>query len=200
MPWWFFKLDNLNDMIYSALNLWHIFQNYQLPAYSVFIRDCLYTHHVNGVTRIIKAEIRFSPEPTRWLHGVYTDHPGWSHIPGPTRTTTDVLNFPKRSCWHRGTLRITPDVPVQTRAPFQKNLKDYNGSTRHLHGSYAGSPWMWSVLIRHLYGTVAFNVKNLLIYIDTNLINISFLSYIWILSIDNHVFNCIDFWWLSASF
>ena len=52
-------------MIYSALNMSHILQNYQLPAYSVFIRDCLYTHHVNGVTRIIKAEIRFS----RKLHG-----------------------------------------------------------------------------------------------------------------------------------
>ena len=49
-----------------ALNLSHILQNYQLPAYSVFIRDCLYTHNVNGVTRIIKAEIRISPESTRW--------------------------------------------------------------------------------------------------------------------------------------
>ena len=26
----------------------HILQNYQLPAYSVFIRDCLYTHHVKA--------------------------------------------------------------------------------------------------------------------------------------------------------
>ena len=88
MPWWFF-LNWTIWMIwfYSALNLSHIFQNYQLPAYSVFIRDFLYTYHINGVTRIIKAEIRFSPEPTRWLHGVYTDHPGWSHLPGPTRTT-----------------------------------------------------------------------------------------------------------------
>ena len=90
----------------------------------MFIRDCLYTHHVNGITRILKAEIRFSPEPTRWWHGVYTDHPGWSHLPGPTRTTTDVLNFPKRPCWHPGSPRITPDVPGQTR------------TTTDLHGSY----------------------------------------------------------------
>ena len=68
---------NLNYMIYSALNLSHIFQNYQLPAYSVFIHDCLYTHYVvNGVTQIIKAESWFPLEPTRRLHGVYTDHPG----------------------------------------------------------------------------------------------------------------------------
>ena len=60
----------------------------------------------------------------RNLHGVYKDHPGWSHLPGPTRTTTDVLNFPKRPCWHPGSPQITSDVPGQTR------------TTTDLHGSY----------------------------------------------------------------
>ena len=135
---------NLNYMIYSALNLSHILQNYQLPAYSVFIRDCLYTHHGNGVTRIIKAEIRFSPESTRWWHGVYMDHPGWSHLPGPTRTTTDVLNFPKRPCWHPGSPRITPDVPGQTRTTtdqhgsYTVHMPDHPGCDPCWSGTYMG--------------------------------------------------------------
>ena len=111
------------------MNLSHIFRNYQLPAYSVFIRVCLYSHHVNGVTRIIKAESWFSLEPTRRLHGVYTDHPGWSHLPGPIRTTTDVLNFSKRPCWRPGTSRISPDVPGQTRTK-QGPPRTYTVATR----------------------------------------------------------------------
>ena len=107
-----------------TLNLSHIFLNYQLPANSVFIRGILHSYHVNGVTRIIKVDSRFPPEPTRRLHGVYTDHPGWSHLSGPPRTTTDVWNFPKRPCWHQGTPRISPDVPGQAR------------TTTDLHGSY----------------------------------------------------------------
>ena len=135
---------NLNDMIYSALNLSHILQNYQLPACSVFIRHCLYTHHINGVTRIIKAEIRFSPESTRWWYGVYTDHPGWSHLPGPTRTTTDVLNYPKRPCWHPGSPRITPDVPGQTRTTtdqygsYTVHMPDHPGCDPCWSGTYMG--------------------------------------------------------------
>ena len=62
-------------MMYRYLNLSNIFRNYQLPAYSVIIRICLYSHHVDGVARIIKEESGFSPEPTRQLHSVYTDRP-----------------------------------------------------------------------------------------------------------------------------
>ena len=106
------------------MSLSHIFQNYQLPAYSVFIRDCLYTHHVNRVTRIIPAEPRFSREPTWCQHG----SPGRSHLPGRPRTTMDVLNFPKRPCWHP-----IPHGPSRTFPDKQGPLRTLTAATRFMH-------------------------------------------------------------------
>ena len=50
--------------------------------------------------------------------------------------------------------------PINYRYPTDhlgrsKTNKDHYGPTQQLHGSYAGSPRMWSVLIQHLYGTGA---------------------------------------------
>ena len=48
-----------------------------------------------------------------YLVRVSTLYTGWSHLPRPTWTTTDVLNYAKRSCCHPGTPRISPNVPEQ---------------------------------------------------------------------------------------
>ena len=69
-------------------------------------RDTVFPGTYTVVTRCLSGSSRMKPSP------------------GPTRTTTDALNFPKRPCWHPGSPRITPDVPGQTR------------TTTDLHGSY----------------------------------------------------------------
>ena len=69
--------DGTPILLGQYLELVTYFPNLSITwPYSLFFGDCLYTHHVNGATQIVKAEPRFSMEPTSPLNSVYTDHPG----------------------------------------------------------------------------------------------------------------------------
>ena len=106
-------------LLCQYLELFAYFSNLSIPAFSVFIRDCLYSPCVNGVTQIVKVQQRVTLEPTLCLHGLQQMKPS-------PRTNTDG-----HGCFELCKTFVLssryPDVPGQIL------LCTYTEATRFIH-------------------------------------------------------------------
>ena len=151
MPWWFFKLEYTIWIIWFIV-LWtcRIFYkiiNYRrTPCSSVIVCIPTMLTESHGSSR---QRYGFP----RNLHGGNTVSARIIPDEAFSRTNTDDHGCFELSKTSVLASRFPTDHPGRSRTN-----KDHYGPTRQLHGSYAGSPRMWSVLIRHLYGTGALHV------------------------------------------
>ena len=128
MPWWFFKLEYTIWIIWFIVlctcRIFYKIINYRrTPCSSVIVCIPTMLTESHGSSR---QRYGFP----RNLHGVYTDHPGWSYLPGRPRMF-----------WTFQNVRVGIPVPHGSPRTFtdkQGPLRIYTAATRFICGIIPG--------------------------------------------------------------
>ena len=114
----------------KILELLAYFSKLLIPVFSVFFCDCLYSQHVNGVTRIDTAW--FHPEPTQCLHGQHR------MMPSPRTNTHD-----------HGCFELYKTSVFSSRYPNDLRGRSHTTNITNLHGTYIAATLLIHRIMRH---------------------------------------------------